>query len=253
MNSKQLFTFLFVEKVPILMIRWGFNPGWCPICEKRSIFYKQGSWLRDQYRCIRCKSIPRWRALIHVLENYFPDWRNLNIHESSPGGGSSEKMARECKNYLASHYFPGIPAGHSKEGFRCENLEAQSFSNEVFDLTITQDVLEHILNPEKAFAEIARTLKRGGAHVFTVPWYYWKKTVVRAVGTVNDIRHLKEPEYHKNPVNPDGSLVTREWGADLADLIFDCSGLSTTILRPTNRKLGIDGKFIEVFISKKPF
>ncbi|MBW2365164.1 MAG: SAM-dependent methyltransferase, partial [Deltaproteobacteria bacterium] len=113
--------------------------------------------------------------------------------------------------------------------------------------------LEHILNPEKAFAEIARTLKRGGAHVFTVPWYFWKKTVIRAVGTVNDITHLKEPKYHKNPVNPDGSLVTREWGADLTDFIFDCSGMSTTIIRQTNRKLGIGGKFIEVFISKKPF
>ena len=40
-----------------------------------------------------------------------------------------------------------------------------------FDLVVTQDVLEHVLDPARA-AEIARTLRPGGAHVFTVPWYH---------------------------------------------------------------------------------
>ena len=29
--------------------------------------------------------------------------------------------------------------------------------------------MEHIFDPSKAFSEIARTLKTGGAHIFTVP------------------------------------------------------------------------------------
>ena len=29
--------------------------------------------------------------------------------------------------------------------------------------------MEHIYHPEKAFKEVARTLKKGGAHIFTVP------------------------------------------------------------------------------------
>ena len=29
--------------------------------------------------------------------------------------------------------------------------------------------MEHIFNPQSAFREIARTLKPGGAHIFTVP------------------------------------------------------------------------------------
>ena len=28
---------------------------------------------------------------------------------------------------------------------------------------------EHVFNPDKAFFEIARTLKQGGSHIFTVP------------------------------------------------------------------------------------
>jgi len=53
--------------------------------------------------------------------------------------------------------------------FRCENLEALTFANESIDLHITQDVMEHVFHPSKVFKEIARTLKLGGAHIFTVP------------------------------------------------------------------------------------
>ena len=43
-----------------------------------------------------------------------------------------------------------------------------TFQNESFDLFITQDVFEHVMEPNKAFKEIERVLKPGGAHVFTV-------------------------------------------------------------------------------------
>jgi len=39
-----------------------------------------------------------------------------------------------------------------------------------FDLVITQDFFEHVLRPAKAFAEIARTLKPGGALIYAVPY-----------------------------------------------------------------------------------
>ena len=51
-------------------------------------------------------------------------------------------------------------------GNRCENLEELTFDDNTFDLVITQDVLEHVLNPGKAFKEICRVLKPGGAHKF---------------------------------------------------------------------------------------
>ena len=233
------------------MLRWGSTAGWCPICEKSTIFYKEGEWLRDQYLCLFCKSIPRWRALIHTLECHFPQWRNLDTHESSPGGSSSSKISKECHKYLPTHFFTDIPLGHFKKDCRCENLEALTFPNESFDLFITQDVFEHILNPEKAFAEIARTLRKGGAHIFSLPWYHWKRTIVRAVKQGNIIKHLKKPNYHKNPIDQQGSLVVTEWGSDLVDFISDCSGLTTTIIDPSDKRMGIEGKFLEIFISRK--
>jgi SAM-dependent methyltransferase len=232
--------------------RGRLNSGYCPICDCDVWFHEMGSWLRDQYVCLRCGSIPRFRALIRVLNDHFPEWRELRIYESSPAGPSSEKIQRECKQYVASQWFPNVPRGQCKNGERSEDLEALTFPDESFDLVITQDVFEHVLRPAKAFAEIARTLKPGGAHVFTVPYYRGKKTVVRAEPGRNEgIRHLMKPDYHGNPIDPSGSLVITEWGDELCDFVFRCSGMTTTIFNFYDPKFGLKGDFLDVLISRK--
>ncbi len=233
-------------------VRRGVNTGHCPLCEKKSLFYKRDDWLRDNYLCIRCGSIPRQRALVDVMHRQFPDWRNLSIHESSPAGATFQKFSVECKNYLASQYFPDIDRGTVYTGYRCEDLARQTFADASFDMVITQDVLEHLLDPVQSLKEICRTLKPGGAHVFTVPWYYWQDTKVRAVASGEEIIHLEEPDYHMNPVDEEGSLVVTEWGKDLVDTIYAASGMTTTVIQIHDRSKGIDAVFIEVFVSRKP-
>lgn len=225
--------------------------GYCPICKKLTFFLARYDWLRDHYLCIRCNSIPRYRALIETLETYFTNWREMHIHESSPCGAASDYIAKECKNYVPSFFFPEIAPGNTKSGYRCENLEQQTFDDGVFDLVVTQDVLEHVFHPEKAFREIARTLKRGGAHVFTVPWYYWQKTVVRSRQVGDHIEYLLPPEYHGNPISPDGSLVVREWGYDIGQFIEHHSGMFTQAIYIHSPFKGIEGKFLEVFVARK--
>lgn len=228
------------------------NFGYCPVCEGWTLFVAMNrGWERDHYFCLRCASIPRFRALIHVLDTHLPDWQSLRLHESSPGGASSRKLARQCSRYQATHFYPDVTPGTMHEGFRCENLERQTFADESFDLVVTQDVFEHLLHPRKAFAEIARTLRPGGRHVFTVPWYSGRDTVVRAMEEDGRVKHLLPPHYHGNPIDPNGSLVVTEWGRDLCDVIHAVSGMSTTVIRLRDRRMGI-GKFNEVFISAKP-
>ena len=225
--------------------------GTCSICEKRTVFIKEGPWLRDQFLCYRCRSIPRWRALIHVLETRFPRWRDQEIHESSPTGPASVKLARECRHYTPTHFFADVAPGDFKAGIRCEDLERQTFADGSFDLVVTSDVFEHVLDPARAFAEIARTLRAGGAHVFTVPWYWWKETLIRAVRADDGkIRHLEPPEYHGNPIDESGSLVVTEWGKQLCDVIYRCSGMTTTAILIRDMRLGLAGEFCEVFISR---
>jgi SAM-dependent methyltransferase len=186
-----------------------------------------------------------------VLQDHFPKWRQRTIHESSPAGSSSKKIADECQNYSFSHFFIDTPTGTTKDGIRCENIEKMTFADASFDLFVTQDVFEHVFHPDLGFKEIARVLKPGGAHIFTIPWYYWKKTKARATEENGNIIHLMEPIYHGNPIDSKGSLVVTEWGYEFANYIAKHSGLATTIIRIYNPHHGIDAKFIEVFISYK--
>lgn len=233
------------------VLKRGFHSGRCPVCNDRTIFFKTGTWLRDQYLCSRCGSIPRGRALFHVLNEQFPNWRELVIHESSPGGPTFSKLSSECVNYMPTHFFPDIPHGTIHNGFRCEDLSRQTFADETFDMVITQDVIEHLLEPCAAFREIARTLRPGGVHLFTVPWYYWQETKIRARLLNNKVEYLEESQYHGNPVDAKGSLVVTEWGRDLCDTIYLSSGMTTTVIRIFDRRQGIEAQFIEVFISRK--
>ena len=89
--------------------------------------------------------------------------------------------------------------------------------------------------------------------MFTVPWYWWKKTLVRAVRNDDgNVANLEPPDYHGNPIDENGSLVVTEWGPELCDFIYCTSGLTTTALLIRDMKLGLAGEFCEVFISKKP-
>jgi hypothetical protein len=226
--------------------------GYCAICECPVYFDIEGPWLRDQYKCAKCGSIPRLRALFTVVNQIYPEWRKLSIHESSPAGSLSAKMARECPAYLASHFFPDAPRGQEHNGFRCEDLLNLTFPDESFDLVITSDVLEHVPNVAVAIREIVRTLKPGGAHIFTVPWFRKNKTLVRAEIRDGTLHHLEKPDYHGNPVSDEGSLVFTEWGRELPFWLQEWGQVPVNIYAIRDRFLGIDGEFLEVFVQQKP-
>ena len=229
--------------------------GFCTTCDSNVIFFADNEWLRDNFLCPRCGSIPRERALMLCIERFFPDWKSFFVHESSPGQrGASVKLKKHCSNYIGTHYFPDFPAGEKHPtGWRNENLEDQTFPGEAFDLIVSQDVMEHLLNPAKAFTEIARTLKPGGAHVFTVPIVRRaKQSRVRArLNKAGEIEYLLPAEYHGNPIDASGSLVTVDWGYDICEFIHRHTGLHTTMVYLDDLEHGIRAEFIEVLISRK--
>jgi SAM-dependent methyltransferase len=189
------------------------------------------------------------------VEKFFPQWRNFSIHEASPvpGRGANVRLTKEAPAYTTSHYYPGADPGKIVKGVRCEDLEHLSFDNESFDLHITQDVFEHLFDPAAAFREIARTLRPGGAHIFTTPLVRKNEPTRFCASLAPDgtVMHSMEPKHHDNPISSGGSLVTVDWGYDITNFIFEASGLFTEIIFLDILESGIRAEYIEVLITRK--
>jgi methyltransferase family protein len=131
-----------------------------------------GPLVSSDLRCQSCLSVPRERALLAVLALLRPNWRELRIHESSPSPwGASLRLRTACPGYIATQYDTSLSFGtvHPEFGYRSEDLAAQTFPENIFDIVVAQDVFEHVFDPAAAISEIGRTLKPDGICVMTVP------------------------------------------------------------------------------------
>jgi SAM-dependent methyltransferase len=144
---------------------------------------------------------------------------------------------------------------HPSKGYRSEDLERQTFGDESFDLVVTQDVMEHIFDAEASFREIHRTLKPGGAHIFTTPLVKRDQpSQCRATrGPDGSVVHHGPPEFHGNPMSEEGSLVTWDWGFDITKKIsVAAAGAGTAeILGAADERMGIEGELLEVIVQSK--
>ncbi|WP_430229759.1 class I SAM-dependent methyltransferase [Paraburkholderia tropica] len=157
-------------------------------------------------------------------------------------------------SYQFSEYFgTDIAKGSEVRGIRHEDLQDLSFSDSSFDLVLSSDVLEHMPRPYDAHREIFRTLKPGGRHIFTVPFYPWEALdEVRASERSGEIEYFGEKLYHGDPVRPgEGVLVWTIFGmemiVELARIGFVVSYWN--IHDPTK---GIIGPWSIVFDARKP-
>lgn len=192
--------------------------GGCPVCEGRSVFVRFGADVRETDNCLRCWTTPRQRAVWVELGRLLGPLSELAVHESSPGGALSTRLAEACPGYVASQWFADVPSGRLVGGVRREDLQEQTFEDESFDLVLTQDVFEHVHDPRAAFVEVLRTLRPGGVHVFTVPWDRTAPTRRRVEVVDGELVHLLPPVYHENPLEG-GSLVITDWGSDLPQVV----------------------------------
>jgi predicted SAM-dependent methyltransferase len=180
----------------------------------------------------------------------------LTVHESSPAQiGASLRLKNECSNYTASFYDPNVPLGtkHPERGYRCENLESLTFSDASIDLFLTQDVFEHIFHPDQAIKEIERVLKPAGAHIMTVPIVMKSDASQRRARINADgrIAHLQDVQYHGDPMNEGGVLVTIDWGYDILNYLNYHSTLQCSMIYIDDLSRGIRAEYIEVIVCKK--
>lgn len=165
--------------------------------------------VRNHAACARCGSSARHRHIALCIFREFESRgiRRLSDFSAHPGlkvlntsiGSPVAKAFGGGANILCSEFFDGAAPGEVRNGVMHQDLQNLSFEDASLDLVVSEDVLEHVPDLARACGEIFRVLKRGGAHVFSIPFYFDSETAdlfERRDGGI----HLREPvEYHGDP------------------------------------------------------
>lgn len=166
------------------------------------------------------------------------------------------EIVRKFVDYHGSEYLPTPSERAAFPHIRHEDVTALSWENESFDAYITNEVLEHVHNIERALSEAYRILKPKGIFFGTFPMAYASESTVHKAKIVNgELVHLMEPEYHGNPIDPSGgSLVFGIPGWDIISQARACGFKDPHIRFLSSRRHGIYGAEIAgvlLFVARK--
>lgn len=206
--------------------------GQCEMCGAKGEFVGTSLGARESFPCPTCRATLRYREQAGAILTHFgrgrfsfftrfvrfPECQKLAILEAAIRGPFTRHL-KGHPGYVQSYLFEDVPPGESRDGVVCQNLEAMTFADQSFDLVITSDVMEHVADVGKVVAEVARVLKPGGAHVFSIPLKFplREHSQARARLVDGEIEHLMEPRYHRSGTDTP-SLVFTDFGRDLVDL-----------------------------------
>lgn len=143
--------------------------------------------------------------------------------------------------YFSEYFGNQYSSGEFVGGIMHQDLQATSFQDNTFDLVLTSDVLEHVPDAIKAEKEIVRILKPGGAYCFTVPLLPFEPhdLILAELDAVGNIVYLAEPQYHGDPIRPEGILVFRLFSYNDLKMRFENLGCDINLYRFWSKTLGI--------------
>jgi SAM-dependent methyltransferase len=148
-------------------------------------------------------------------------------------------------NVSGSEYLgPERKGGEVINGVRHEDIQNLSFPDKSFDLIISLEVLEHVPFPEKAFRELRRCLRDDGTALITAPFSASAaEDVIRARLTDSgEIEHLMTPEFHGNPVDPEGgALCFRYFGWSMMSALKEAGFSRAEVLFFWSQRFGYLG------------
>lgn len=207
--------------------------GFCVPCNRQVAFIVDmqwggrqvaGRWLpnwRERLQCPHCGMNNRQRLMATLVKAGLGGWhlRRLQVYLMEQVTPIYRWTARRFRRHriLGSEYLgPEHCSGTVIRGICHQDVMNLGFRDAVLDLIVSNDVFEHVPDPVRAFGECARVLRRGGLMLATIPFYNELDiSRTRARIGAEGLVHLLPPEYHGNPVSPDGSLVFTDFGWDV--------------------------------------
>ncbi len=161
----------------------------------------------------------RLRAVLQALswhERAYDIWNcRLYLHEALTP--FALLLRGRYSRLVGSEYAPDEAAAKALWPVVAVDITRSPFPDAAFDIVVTNEVLEHVPDLMAALSDTARILLPGGQLIATFPFNYGgEATEIRARLTPEGIDHLHPPEYHGNPVDPEGgSLVFQIPGWDI--------------------------------------
>jgi len=235
--------------------------GRCPLCGYRTVYVLTNAVnAREGFQCVRCRSIARNRLValalcqtlgFRALSEARSQGLDHDVYIAAASGHILKALPIGLPRLHTSELVPGVPLGdllpdgHST----CQDLERLTYGDASFDLVVTEDVLEHVRDPGACLHEIHRILRPGGQHIFTVPFYYDRPTLVRVDTSGQEDVLLMEEEWHGDHIRG-RILAYRTFGYDIFDQLR-AHGFESRLMLPTtaNRRAGIHDSV--VFVTTK--
>jgi SAM-dependent methyltransferase len=210
---------------------------------------------RETVICPQTRMNNRVRASLHLFDaemETYPDSAIYLTEQTTPTYGA---MASLFKNLVGSEYLgQAVPLGSANEqGIRNEDMCALSFADESLDCIVSLDVFEHIPAFADAFKECCRCLKRGGRLMWSVPFDkdMQANTIRATIDTDGSIRHLLPPQYHGDPMSPEGVLCFTIFGWEMLELCKSVGFRDAYAVPYQSLKFGYLGPETEVFFARK--
>lgn len=235
----------------------------CGYCGYKIVLKKEGynsTNFRENQFCKKCGALVRQHFLAKIfieqynlkkdcIENNIDQINKLKIWEASHGG-PFYRLFEDSKNFIFSEYFEDLKSGEfNDDGILCQNIQETSFPNNYFDVVITQEVMEHVVDWKEAFREIHRILKNKGIHIFTTPYNPWRQKTETRLQVEKDKKiFLKKENYHRDPLRQEGTLCISDFGREI---ITYQEEIGFEVFLYEYHFFNEKGGYVPVFVAKK--
>jgi SAM-dependent methyltransferase len=196
--------------------RDGVLAGVCWVCARNSDFhydrlYSNGvdvNW-RERLVCEGCGLNNRLRLSAQLIAQMAS--KNSSIYLTEQVTPLARYLSRRFRKVTMSEYLgDGVASGSRNSlGIWHEDVTSLSFADDSFDHVLSFDVLEHVPDYTRALKEFHRVLKKGGTIMLSAPFSLLSEgNITRArIAPDGSIEHLLPPEYHGDPVDPQGGIL----------------------------------------------